>query len=123
MRLTSSSESVVVRNSSIGDEETESDLRQTIERRFGSAKGHNHAKLDRMQVRIEDSAGGPYTKGKKRGLSDAHSRNSITIALSGNDVIAGLKRFALHYPKYVDLDKLPSIFTGEHDASSMTLKS
>ena len=95
-----------------------------VEQRFGSMEGHSHAKLDRVQVRIQNLVLASQ-KSKKRKRIDIdqseHEATPLTVTLSGSDVFAGLKQFALLHPEYVDIDRLPSVLTGERSTTSLSL--
>lgn len=91
------------------------ELELEVERRFGNMEGSGHAKLDRAQLKIHDVLCSHHTKTKKRKLIDDADRDpaNITITMSGSDVFAGLKQFALQHPQYLDMSKLPATLTGE----------
>ena len=96
-----------------------------VEQRFGSMEGLSHAKLDRVQVRVQNLVLTSSQKSKKRKRIDAdkseHEATPLTITLSGSDVFAGLKQFALLHPEYVDIERLPSVLTGEQSTTSLSL--
>ncbi|KAK5943953.1 chromosome loss- protein [Knufia obscura] len=97
-----------------------------VEQRFGSMAGPSHAKLDRVQVQIRNLVTTPKQKSKKqKSVNDDPTEESrctsLTITLSGSDVFAGLKQFASLHPQYVDVERLPALFTGQHSTTMLTL--
>jgi len=96
-----------------------------VEQRFGSMDCPSHARLDRVQVRIENILPTSTQTSKKRKQVETSSTEfdptPLTITLSGSDVFAGLKQFALLHPDYVDVKRLPAIFTGEQSTTTLAL--
>lgn len=95
-----------------------------VERRFGNMTYLSHASLDQVRIKIEDVTRISTTMDKKRKRRDDDTDQetaSVTITLSGSDVFAGLKQFALCHPEYVDMDKLPAAFSGGSQCSVITL--
>ncbi|KAK5087096.1 chromosome loss- protein [Lithohypha guttulata] len=90
---------------------------RNVDRRFGHTEGPNHAKLDKLQLRIIDLSASHRGKTKKRKMCSDEvadtERAPLTITFTGSDVFAGLKEFAMKYPDFVDMDKLPGVMTGE----------
>jgi len=96
-----------------------------VEQRFGTMEGPSHAKLDRVQVRIENLLLASNHKSMKRKQVESntteHDSTPLTITLSGSDVFAGLKQFSLLHPDYVDVKRLPVLFTGEQSTTTLAL--
>lgn len=102
--------------------ESEQDERQRIvEQRFGTLHGANYAKLDRVQIKVGDLIGYSGSKSKKRKLMDDHEPAPITITMSGTNIFGALKQLATKYPDFIDLDKLPSVLTGECSMTTMSI--
>lgn len=115
-------ESELQNNGQVNDEEdvVEASRRQLVEQRFGPMSGPNHAKLDRVQVKVRSL--NPISKKRKVSYDDDdNSLTPITITFSGSDVFAGLKRLALLHPEIVDVSKMPAALTGETRSSVVTI--
>lgn len=95
-----------------------------VDRRFGNMTHPSHACLDQVRIKVEDLNRDSTSKGKKRKRRDDEMNQQvapITIMLSGSDVFAGLKQFALSHPEYVDLERLPALLSGGSQCSVITL--
>lgn len=96
-----------------------------VGQRFGTMEGPSHAKLDRVQVRIESLLPTSNHKSKKRkqveNNNTEYDSTPLTITLSGSDVFGGLKQFSLLHPDYVDVKRLPALFTGEQSTTTLAL--
>jgi len=118
-------ESPPARCSAALDDQSLAEHQDLVEQRFGTTDGPSYAKLDRVQVKISNLVTLTSAKGKKRkevGSSNVEQDTSpLTLTLSGVDVFAGLKQFAMLHPDCVDVRKLPALFTGEQSATALTL--
>ena len=98
---------------------------EAVEKLFGPQQGSNHAKLDHLQVKVQNLRSNSKKSGLKRKFvhdeDDANDLAPVTITLTGNDVFAGLKQFALNYPEFIDLKKFPSQLTGAGNTSIVSL--
>lgn len=103
----------------VSENTTDVDHRNLIEQRFGPMDGTIHARLDRVQFKIQSLT----TISKKRKVSYKGDREPtpMSITLSGGDVFAGLKQLALLYPELVDLSRMPAALTGEMRSSTVMI--
>lgn len=94
-----------------------------VEQKFGNVQGTDHARLDRVQIRVQDVLCSSRTHSKKRKASSENDYEPapISITMTGSDVFAGLKEFALKHPEYVDIAKLPAAMTGERGTTMLTV--
>lgn len=107
-----------------GEDSSEREQRERVERMFGNNDSAHHAKLDKVQLHIRDLLTSPSSaKRRRKSFHDARSDvpAPITVTLSGNNVFNGLKEFAQRYPQYVDLSKMPSALTGASGTTQMTI--
>lgn len=107
------------------DEVPQRQHKDQVNRAFGDCAGANHAKLDKIQLHVKDLlSDSSISKRKRKSFYDEDADTQaapITITLSGNDVFAGMKVFALQYPEYVDLAKLPSALTGANGTTQIVI--
>lgn len=103
-------------------EDEQAKREKLIEQRFGPMEGNDHAKLDRVQIKVYSLTTSKKVNQKRKIMCDDDDVSTpISITLHGGDVFAGLKQFALLYPECVDVEKMPVALTGETRSTTLSI--